>query len=338
MKRNNLILLAILLALVLAFVFLFNNDKGKDAGVDLGDRNFAVENQDDIQTIVLQRKNYPRLVFRKKSDGYFMINDRYEASEYTMPHIIKVLSRLKLQYIPPKAATENIVKDMEKNGILVEVFDKDDNKIRSYTVGSETADGRGTHYLMTGSNQPYVMGGLASEGSLRVPLMYSIEQMRSKIIFREDPKKIARVDLQFPRSPEQGYSIIKSEGKIWMEQEQLVGKPKKIENINPRTVESFFEAFSKVVAEASENENPEKEFILTQPHFLELVVHRKDGSQKGIKLISVLDIMDKSYDVEDLREVDNDFRYFVVTSDGELYLTQHRIIQQILFQAKYFQS
>ena len=63
-------------------------------------------------------------------------------------------------------STENF----EERGRLVRFFDKNGNKIKGYQVGDIAGDSQGTHAMMEGFEQPYVVHIPIWEGHLTASL------------------------------------------------------------------------------------------------------------------------------------------------------------------------
>jgi hypothetical protein len=328
MKMNrNIILFSILSILALIAYFLMP-EKQEHPGMDTSDREFAVRNAEDIGSIHLMRKDFPALVFAR-DQGYWVINRSIPVSEYTFPSFLETITKVRLAFIPPRSAAPTIMERINKNGIHIKVFDKKNELLRSYFVGNESPDGRATYYLMEGSNIPYAMEIPGFDGSLRNRMIYNLDQWRSKNIFKENMQQIASVAIEFIKDPESSFKIERKKNNYLIQQTHSVLK-RPARAMNQSVAEAYLANFERVIAEANENENPNKEFILEHQPFAKIIVTRLDGTQRDIVLINMDEMVNEGVSIDKWEDIHPDSRFFVKYPNDELMLVQAKAIVKVL--------
>ena len=117
-KKRILIIAAVLIGLGLLAYILAKKDEKQSIGIDLSDRDFSVENVEQIGRISLKSKTYPELVFTRSGDTW-VINNRYPVNEITFKNFLGTLTNLRMVYLPPKESMPKIVEDTRNNGIHI---------------------------------------------------------------------------------------------------------------------------------------------------------------------------------------------------------------------------
>ena len=75
-----------------------------------------------------------------------MINDTYRANENAIKGVLNFFEKNRIKFIPSKAATDNIINEIALIGLKVEVFDKENNLLKSFFIGGNTPNERGTYF------------------------------------------------------------------------------------------------------------------------------------------------------------------------------------------------
>lgn len=334
-NKRFLGLVVIVLGLTSAVFLLSKKDKEQSIGVDLSDRDFNIENKDDIGRISLKSKNYTELVFTREGESW-MINGKIPANELVIKNFLGTLTNLQMVYLPPRESMPVIVEDTKKNGIRLKIYDRQDNLLKDYYVGAHTADDRGTFYLMANSNTPYVMQIKGFDGSIRNRMLYNLDGWRSKSIFNENPDSIQFVEIEYLHDQQNSFAIRREKNGFVLDKIGEITKFKPTP-INLSIAEAYLNQFKKLDAEANDNENPNIELIKSYEEFALIRVGFFNGNVKTIKLTSKeeLEFGKTTRKYSDL-EVDD--RLFIKNKNDELKIIKFSGISKILVPYSFFQE
>ena len=122
-----------------------------------------------------------------------------------------------MKYIPPQAAVPQAVKDLAAHGIKVELYDRNNEKLKAYYVGGMTSNERGTYMIMEEAEQPYVMHIPSWEGGLRVRYWLSDMDWEDRTIFGYKPEEINSVSVEYPRQKNKSFKLEQKGGEYLVE-------------------------------------------------------------------------------------------------------------------------
>ncbi|MBK8700784.1 MAG: hypothetical protein IPN29_15075 [Saprospiraceae bacterium] len=324
--RKNLILPAILILLAIGSgVFYFMKGNPDEVGMDISDRQFSIQNTEEVGVISIERKDYPKVIFTKKGEGWEMNNGRMARPEAT-GYILNTMKKLTIKYIPNQLGSERIREAIRKEGIKVMIFDRSNELMKSFYIGPDLGDGTGTAFLMEGAQQPFVLFTRGFESSIRTRFVFDMNEYETKDIFREDPAGIQEVEIKYPFDKPSSFTLKK----------KLIGwdffnpyTQTRLPSLNEKLIEPYLEGYKTIIAEYNDANNPNKEMILRQPVFCEIRVSRKDGSTRSATLYSLANIEFKQNKYSP-KEVGPDNRFMVYTDKKEFFLIQHRVIGKLL--------
>ena len=324
--NKKYILPAVLALLILCSAMLYWwKGKPEDLGMDVSDRRFRIENTEDVGSFSIERKNYPKIIFTKKKDGWYLNSGR-KARDEAPAYILNTMKALTLKYIPNRAGTEVIKKSIAKTGIKVQFFDKEDELMKSFFIGNEIGDGSGTAFLMEGAEQPYVLFTQGASYSIRTRFLFGMNEYETKDIFVEKAGDIEMVEIKYPYDKPSSFTL-KKKLLGWEITNPYTGT--KLPKLNEKLIEPYLGGFSNIVAEYNDSNNPHREMILRQPIFCEITVLKKDGTKKHITAWSLANIEFKQNKYSP-KEVGEDTRFEVLTDGNEFMLIQHRVIGKIM--------
>ena len=327
--RILIVLFAVLGSLTAWYLFTQKNDAGKTT---LGwDRRIAVENIDDVHKIFLGRRDGETTTLLRTDDGW-TVNDRYRANDNVMKNLLLAIEQVELQSQPARAALEPIVKDLATRGIYVQLFDKNGEQIKAYTVGGVTPDERGTYFILDGSEQPYVMQLPFLEGGLRTRFALTGDKWRDKRLFRERPDDIVSVRVDYPKQRSKSFELKRDGGDFTLEP-LYETTARRTTPPDPALARAYLSTFSDVFGEAFENNNPKAPERTQGIPFAQLRVTRRDGSTRTVDFHPYLstdnygNIKGETFD-----------RYFVRVSENngtttlnDYLLAQHRVVTPVFY-------
>jgi len=328
--KKTLILLAILVTLGAVAYFLKTNNANDNSSIDLSDRNFAYENENNIGKIILQKPNQKAQIFERRGQDWY-VND-YLVGEYKIPTLLKAITSVRVEHLPPKNTIPTIYDAIKKDGVHVEVYTKSGKKVRSYTVGPNANSGRCTYMLADGKDQPYCMN-IKNFGQLRPRFVQTLDTWRDVALFRLDKEDITDLTVEYNKDYTSSFQIIKNRGDYIVKD---IGGLTKGNKINQARVLDYLSEYEKLYGEGLDNNYNLKDSVSNLLPFATVTVIKKGGESKSIKLFpkeEVQNISDEVLTTDDTKQIQ---KYFVSTSDGDFMVAQHRLIRPIFRPYDYF--
>jgi hypothetical protein len=333
MKRLA-ILLAILLTLGGIAFYLNSRADNSKTNPAAKDRNFSFP-KDQIGKITIQKVGEPMQTFTLREGGIWYINDTYKVSQFIIPYLLQTVSTVAIHNIPSKSATENMLDDIQKLGIQVKIYDLSGNEVRSYRVGLESFDEKGTVFLMDGSSQPYVMYLKGFDGGLRTRFYQKIDKWRDREIWQYDPKDIVEVNVNYPKSQKESFKLtVESSGIKVVPYSQFI--PPSDKTVDQDIAKAYLSAFTRVYGEDYDNENVRRDSISALVPFATVQVKDKSGHTSTVDFFPFRDLLLKNVNTRDLEEAKKIERYFLNHSKGDFMVTQNRMIKEVFRPYSFF--
>jgi hypothetical protein len=332
--KQLILLLAILFSLGVVAYYLYVRNSEKSSNIDMPERNFSVADIQDVHKIFLAYKDRDPVTFVRSASGW-IINDSVQADESVMIHMTNVLQNIKMLYIPPKPSTKTIAQSIGKNGIKVELYDKKDKNIKVFYIGTDTQAGDGTHMIMEGASQPYVMHLPGLLGGLRSRFEQPIRNYRDKSVFRYNPDDIREISLFYPKDINASFRLKKEGGNYLVEPlDPLTTRIKKA--VSTSRVRAYLDGFEWVAAEAIVNENEARDSILRLIPFCKMTVKDKADNIKEADFYSYDEIVIKDVKTRSVSDIAAIDRFFVQVKGGDFYIVQRRVFEKVLPSYQYF--
>jgi len=326
MKR--LLILFVLLVGLGGIAYYLNTtaDDGKTS-LTAADRNFAFP-KDQIGKVSLQKVGGPKYTFTLREGGEWYINDTYKASQFTIPYLLQTLSDITIQNLPAKNSIPNILRDFQKSGIQVKVYDLDGNEVRSYQIGLESYDDKGTYFLMDGSNQPYNMYLKGFDGDVRSRFNQPLDKWRDRVIWKYDPEDITEVVVEYHKSQKESFRLKKDGSKIEVTPLSSFITPLDKE-VDQKIASSYLSGFKRIYAEDYDNQNVRKDSISNLVPFATISVQDKTGKTNKVDFYPFRDFLLKNVNTKDLEEAQKIERFFINHSKGDFMVTQKRMVKEV---------
>lgn len=252
------------------------------------DREFAVEDEDDIEKIFLADKMGRDIELTRNGD-HWLVNGKYPVMQAKIDLLLNTLENLTVDMPVPNSARENAIKELAVKHIKVELFEDEDGKpVKTYFVGTPARDHYGNYMLMMvdGKNaeQPYVVKYPGFIGDLQVRFIMDEKDWRDTKIFDYALDDIKEVQVEYPSYPTESFKIevlgadeFKVSSVQPLENDVLADKP-----LYTPGVIKYLNSFQKLNAEAYENEFAYKDSILqqTDPMAIIQVTDKKGATSK----------------------------------------------------------
>ncbi len=245
------------------------------------DADFRIKDTEQIGKIFLaSRIRGTQFVLERKGDDWF-VNDSIPVYPEIVTNLMTAIRTMKIKYRPAKAAIPNIAKELAVDQVKTEIYDRQGKLMKSYYVGGETSDARGTYVIMEGSEKPMVMQIPGMTGSFKVRYDLGLLDIMDKAIYREDPEQIEYVSINYPKQRNKSFILDMSSGKAeltpFYETTPRINRP-----VDAGQVQRYLQNFEKVIAESLiRNDQGINAFDNILP-FCTLKIRRKDGTTKDI--------------------------------------------------------
>lgn len=203
-KRSAFILLIIIIGII---IWLEKTDNKSTISVS---NNFGIEDTSAVKKVFIADR-YGNTITVEKVEKKWFVNKKYEARKDAIKTLLTTISKIKIKKPVSNSSFESVVKFMSTSGVKVEIYGPN-NLLKSYTIGSNTADHLGTYMLLKDSEKPYIMhipsfnGFLSPRYGIQGQKL-DIKTWRSNKIFsfkQEDIKSIQFTDLL---KPENSYKL-----------------------------------------------------------------------------------------------------------------------------------
>lgn len=330
------LLFLVMAVIILGAVYLvLSKDTKEKTSITVEDREFVVENADDIHVITIKSKTYP-LMHLSRAEGYWILNDKYKANPTVIKNMLGALTNMKIKYIPPRSQNKMIEKSIENVGIEIKTFDRDGKVLSDFIMAGNTNDESGTYCIKRGAQQAYVMSMPIVEGGLRNFFNMTQVGMRDKTIFSFDPQRIKSIEIDYLKDRKNSFRLEKSGSEFTITATGRTGKPSAKANKN--LAYAYVNDYDKLMAEVINQENPDLDKLEGRLPFAVFTITTDDKASFEMEIFPDLDIFDRTINtrsVDDLAKIE---RYFVKTSDGEDYIVQQRLIGKCLKKYEYFDS
>ncbi|NNE29682.1 MAG: DUF4340 domain-containing protein [Saprospiraceae bacterium] len=297
------------------------------------DRDFKIENTEGITKIFLADKRGKTAILEKQDDGWWTIDGGRRANPFIHKNMLEVVSKMEYQYLLGKAEEENVIKRMATSGIKVELYDKNDKNVSTFYVGPNSRNHEGTYFMKEGSEHPQIMNIPGFVGDLRPRFEIAKERWWDKTVIGEDPKKIQRVRVFYPKQKSASFEIEKMNGEWTAKPLDPLVPPFKAAP-NAELIETYLENFSSRIAEGIRNGHPSEEEITKQIPFAEVTTQVIDGPEKTISFYPIYpELRDDASVLQASSEVE---RMWAKETGGDYYTTQLRVFSPIFRSYKSF--
>lgn len=279
MKKSTLILLLVFVVSGLGTLWYLNQPEEQKTTILEPEADFAIKDIDKIGKIFLaSRIRGNQITFERKDDDTWTVNDTFPAHPKVVRSLLQAIKGMRIKFRPSAAATKNIVKRLAADQVKTEIYDRDGNLMKTYYVGGETPDARGTYMIMEGSEKPFVMELKSMTGSFRVRYDLSILDARDKGLFRNETENINYVSIDYPTQRNQSFILDDrgSEPKVTpvYETSPIINK-----SVSKGSVERYYQGFKDIIAEALVRNVGGDDFEQQIP-FAKMKVGYKDGTER----------------------------------------------------------
>ncbi len=329
MKNKNFYLILIsFIVLASASWFLWRKINPKST-IDTADRKFAIEDARDIHKIFLAKRGADPITLERKQDIWY-VNGKYRVFKSPINNLLDAMTGLSIKSIPPKSAYEGIMKDLAEVGLKVEIYGKNDEKLKTYYIGGVTNDETGVYFLMDGYRQPYIMHLNKKQSNIRHRYDIALDDWRDRSLVPLDPAEITGVEVSYPYQPESSFVIRQIENSYKL---SIPGSSDQhLDGVKSKFLRSYIENLCIAQTENFQNRNPERNEIAQMIPFCRIAAGRTGGQDSLIvSLYPINEETEKPVDLSpEFLNRKKFFRFFANRSDGDFLILQIQQISSIL--------
>jgi hypothetical protein len=218
MKKNRRYIIAVLVLGVIAIALVLTNSKStfKRALSD-----FAIDDTSNVTKIFMSDKNNNNLLLTRSQHGKWMVSNKYPGSKANIDLLLGTMLHLQMKEPVPKAAVENIIKDLATFSVKVEIYQwkyrinlfnfirlfPHEKLTKVYYVGGPIQSNQGSYMIMEHSSLPFVVFLPGLRGFV-TPIYSPIEKYwRDYSVFKKTIQQIESVKMEFPSDPENSFEI-----------------------------------------------------------------------------------------------------------------------------------
>ncbi|MBP8822163.1 MAG: hypothetical protein KBH07_00805 [Flavobacteriales bacterium] len=207
MKRGFLLLVLAVLALVAWW--LWRQNTGSTLSGALTD--FAVADTASVDRIFIAEKTGGTADLRRTPNGWAV--NGMPAKDFQVALLLKTFKLVELRAPVPKSMEASVLRVMAGTARKVEIYQGGHKPSKIWWIGGSSADHYGTYMVLEipgkgRSEVPFEMGMAAFTGVLNTRFHTVIDDWRSsRVTYYPTLTDVARVDLEIPADPAQGYSV-----------------------------------------------------------------------------------------------------------------------------------
>ncbi len=324
--KNTIILLLVFAILAGGAYWLKTSDQQQQTQMISGDRDFAIQNVDQIgKVFIADRKGHRTTLTRDGNSNKWTLNGKYRARKGAIANLMQTIKNVEMKNIPNNAAIPNIVETLGSHGIKVEIYDRNNEIMKTYYVGGMTNNEKGTYMIMEGAEQPYVVHMPQMEGGLRVRYLMSEDNWRDRHLFGIAPEDIQYVSVEYPKQRNKSFTLEKTGDQYdilpFYDITPTTPRPYK-----KGSAEAYLIGFEQFFAENYINHHKDRDSISQLVPFAIVTVKDETGEEQTARFHPLYPLDNDGTPLTDDEVIGNTAveHYHVNHSKGDYYLVQQR--------------
>lgn len=250
-------------------------------------KQFAINDTKQVGKIFLANKLGQTILLERKKDHWTVNNEKNVVRKQAIELLLASMKALEVKYTPAKAAEPNIIKDLASNGLKVEVYNLQNEKIKVYYIGGTDQSQDGTHMILEGEEQPYVVHIPNFVGNLSTRYLMREKDWLDRTLFSESEKEIASLSLIYPKKTSMSFNLNRTDNNWDIKPINEVGIPNGKAFLEHAAI-SYLQNFDKVIAEARLIDNHKADSISLTTPFCEIQMETIDGEKKTLKFFPLV--------------------------------------------------
>lgn len=340
MKNNKVIIaLAVILIAIATFIYISKNNvkQGTMDDMEGAKSDFAIKDTSSITKIFIVDAQGVSVTLTKAKDNW-VVNDKYIARPDNIRLLMKTFSRIDVRYPVPKAAFNNVVRDIATKATKVEIYQGEDKPSKVYYIGKATNDNQGTYMVLetegVKSTVPFVMFIPGNYGYLTSRFFTEAQQWRDAVVFKYAPEAIKSIEMTFLETPEESFIIKNMEGQFSLAD---IGSDKPLK-VNPEKLNEYISRYGKIYYEMVDIESKQERIdsIIASPPYITIEVKDFIGGGNKIVLYHMPNFRETEHSATgEIFEYDVDRMYGYLNNDVFTYV-QFATFDKITYPKSYF--
>ena len=331
--NRTVIFLVLFLLLGGAAAWYLTSEEGKNKSTVAGwDRDFAVENIEDVHRVFIVRRDGQKTTL-ERDGGEWLYDGQYKANPAVIRPLLQLIEKVQLKYKPPQNSTEHIVKVLATQGTKVELYDQSGNNLKTYYIGGSAPNSEGTYMIMEGAEQPYVMELPMMSGNPSVSFNHTGDEWRDKSIFDTKAENIRHISIEYPKQKSQSFRLTVDGSDYELEPFYDI-TPRINRPVNESDVDAFLNSYEKVIAEGFRNDYENIDSVLMQVPFSIITLVNTSGDTTRAQFFPILQDETIMQDPETgaYKRVNPLFdRYFIDLNGEDFLQSQQKPIERIFW-------
>jgi hypothetical protein len=272
-KKTRYALIAILVLLGIVYVFKFSKNWKT---VKIGSDEIAIQDTASIDHLFLADKNGHTIDLKKQANNEWKVNDKMMADAAKVNLLLATIHDMRVQRPIDETQHNTVVADLSSRGIKIECYSKDEN-IKTFYIGSETADKIGTFYYEAAKSEPLIVHIPGFVGYLTPRFIISEIKWKDKLVFDDDIQSIESIELTYPTQPNLSFII---------RNKQLLDKQNNVIPTDSNKLKFYLNSFKGLYHEAYLDFATEKEIdsIKKSTPFCSILLKRTNKQATSLKL------------------------------------------------------
>ncbi len=309
--RNPLPPFVILLAILLFFC---QSDKSSDLEVHIPELQ-------TIDKIFIAYRSGETILLQKTGQTWW-VNSSYKARPDAIKNLLQTLHLQRIKNIPPHAVADLIIKDISVFGAKVEIY-SGDNQLKVLYVGGVTADELGTHVMLEGNDQPYVMHIPGFQGSLRSRFVMPVDEWRDLSLLPFSRDSLIKMEVKYPQKKLVSFTLTKNNQHWQVSSEERYAQYERPPN--DKLIQAYLTELFSVSLEAFDNSNSIKHNISSSIlPFCEMIYTLKGNKEFSLRIFT------------DPADAQKTGQLFIFTSENDFCVAQERVLGKIFTGYDYF--
>jgi len=306
---KSLSLYLLLFIIVTLLLFYSRDNKSTIIKEDI----FAINDTSMINTIFMADR-YGNTITLKRGSKQWSVNNKYKARQSSISLLLNAIHSIRIQRPVPLNSLNNVIRDMSSIGVKIEIYT--DLETKTYTIGYPTSDYLGTHMLLDGYNEPYIVHIPYFNGYISPQYGIQGQQInennwRSHKIFDFGNEKINYISLKYYQDSSNSFSVKLNTDTI------LYDNNGNVFNVDNYSLDIYLNNISDISCEAFKNDSS---YIKLSSQLHELIVNK--DTLRTYKF-NPDKIIDKSHNT-------NVSRMYANINNGELMLIQDYVFNKVL--------
>jgi hypothetical protein len=247
--KNNKILIILLVVLAAVAIYFFTTKTSGTLGLAKGEKSdFAIKDTASIDKIFMVDAQ-GQSVTLTKAEKDWLVDGKYNARPDNIRLLMKTFSRIDVRSPVPKAAFNNVIKQIATEATKVEIYQGGGKPSKTYYVGGSTLDHQGTYMVLetngVKSSVPFIMYIPGNYGYLTSRFFTEAAQWRDAVVFKYQPESIKSIGVTHHETPEESFFIENKDGQFSLFEVGSVVPLK----VNPDQLKDYVERYQKIYYE-----------------------------------------------------------------------------------------